>query len=214
MTVSVALVDDHLVFREAFRALLAATSEFSVVAEATEGKEVCPLFEAVKPDVVVMDVTLPGTDGLSAAKELTSRHPGAKIMMLSAHAVHDYVTRAFAAGASGYALKSQAASAVIGGLKSVARGDRYLAPELPSSLLMNGRTRRKGAPGQLDGLSNREREIFDLVVRGHSNASISEELSISVKTVETHRANINRKLAVHSSTQLLRFAALRGLVSE
>jgi two-component system, NarL family, response regulator NreC len=214
MTVSVALVDDHLVFREAFRALLAATSEFSVVAEATEGKEVCPLFEATKPDVVVMDVTLPGTDGLSAARELTSRHPGAKIMMLSAHAVHDYVTRAFAAGAAGYALKSQPASAVIGGLKSVARGDRYLAPELPSSLLTNGRTRRKGAPGQLDGLSNREREIFDLVVRGYSNASISEELSISVKTVETHRANINRKLAVHSSTQLLRFAALRGLVSE
>ena len=98
MTVSVALVDDHLVFREAFRALLAATSEFSVVAEATEGKEVCPLFESTKPDVVVMDVTLPGTDGLSAARELTSRHPGAKIMMLSAHAVHDYVTRAFAAG--------------------------------------------------------------------------------------------------------------------
>ncbi len=196
MTVSVALVDDHLVFREAFRALLSATSEFSVVGEATEGKEVCPMFEATKPDVVVMDVTLPGTDGLSAAKELTTRHPGARIMMLSAHAVHDYVTRAFAAGAAGYALKSQAAAAVIGGLKLVARGDRYLAPELPPSLLTNGRTRRKGAPGQLE------------------NASISEELSISVKTVETHRANINRKLAVHSSTQLLRFAALRGLVSE
>jgi len=211
---SVALVDDHLVFREAFRALLSATSEFTVVAEATEGKEVCPLFEATKPDVVVMDVTLPGTDGLSAARELTTSHPGAKIMMLSAHAVHDYVTRAFAAGASGYALKSQPAAAVINGLKSVARGDRYLAPELPASLLNSGRTRRKGAPGQLDGLSHREREIFDLVVRGYSNASISEELSISVKTVETHRANINRKLAVHSSTQLLRFAALRGLVSE
>jgi two-component system response regulator NreC len=99
-------------------------------------------------------------------------------------------------------------------LRAVARGDRYLAPELPSSLLASGRSRRKGAPGQLDGLSNREREIFDLVVRGYSNAAISEELSISVKTVETHRANINRKLAVHSSTQLLRFAALRGLVSE
>src|SRR5258708_16944141 len=128
---SVALVDDHLVFREAFRALLAATSEFTVVGDATEGKEVCPMFEATKPDVVVMDVTLPGTDGLSAAKELTTRHPGAKIMMLSAHAVHDYVTRAFAAGATGYALKSQAAAAVIGGLKSGAPGDGYRAPELP-----------------------------------------------------------------------------------
>jgi two-component system, NarL family, response regulator NreC len=214
MTVNVALIDDHLVFREAFRTLLTASSEFSVVAEATEGREVCPLFEASKPDIVVMDVTLPGTDGLSATRELTSRHPTAKVMMLSAHAVHDYVTRAFAAGATGYALKSQPAAAVMAGLKAVARGERYLAPELPATLLTAGRSRRKGAPGQLDGLSNREREIFDLVVRGYSNASISEELSISVKTVETHRANINRKLAVHSSTQLLRFAALRGLVSE
>jgi len=214
MTVSVALVDDHLVFREAFRALLLATAEFSVVAEAAEGREVCALYEASKPDVVVMDVTLPGTDGLSATRELIASYPTARIMILSAHAVHDYVTRAFTAGAAGYALKSQPAAAVVGGLKAVARGDRYLAPELPPSLLSSSRSRRKGAPGQLDGLSNREREIFDLVVRGYSNASISEELSISVKTVETHRANINRKLAVHSSTQLLRFAALRGLVSE
>src|SRR5882757_2193150 len=211
---SVALIDDHLVFREAFRALLAATADFSVAAGATEGRDVRTLFEATRPDVVVMDVTWPGADGLSATRELTSRHPGAKIMMLSAHAVHDYVTRAFTAGAAGYALKSQPAAAVIGGLKSVARGDRYLAPELPPSLLSANRSRRKGAPGQLDGLSHREREIFDLVVRGYSNAAISEELSISVKTVETHRANINRKLAVHSSTQLLRFAALRGLVYE
>jgi two-component system response regulator NreC len=212
MKLSIALVDDHQVFREAFRALLDATAEFSVVAETGEGKEVCSLFEATKPDVVVMDVGLPGTDGVSVARELTSRYPGAKIMILTAHAVPDYVTRAFAAGASGYALKSQPAAAVLGALAAVAAGDRYLAPELPPSLLTNGR--RKGAPGQLEALSTREREIFDLVVRGFSNASISEELTISVKTVETHRANINRKLAVHSSTQLLRFAALRGLVSE
>jgi two-component system, NarL family, response regulator NreC len=213
MTVTVALIDDHIVFREAFRALLASTHEFSVVAEGQEGQEVCPLYETTRPDVVVMDVTLPGTDGLTATRELTSRHP-AKVLMLSAHAVHDYVTRAFAAGATGYALKSQPALAVIEALKAVARGDRYLAPELPVALLNSTRVRGRGAPGQLEGLSHREREVFDLVVRGYSNASISGALSISVKTVETHRANINRKLSVHSSTQLLRFAALRGLVSE
>jgi DNA-binding NarL/FixJ family response regulator len=213
MTVTVALIDDHIVFREAFRALLASTQEFSVVAEGQEGQEVCPLYEATHPDVVVMDVTLPGTDGLTATRELTSRYP-AKVLMLSAHAVHDYVTRAFAAGATGYALKSQPALAVIEALKAVARGDRYLAPELPVALLNSTRVRGRGAPGQLEGLSHREREVFDLVVRGYSNASISGALSISVKTVETHRANINRKLSVHSSTQLLRFAALRGLVSE
>jgi two-component system, NarL family, response regulator NreC len=214
MTVTVALIDDHLVFREAFRTLLASTPDFSVVAEAQEGQEVCPLYESKKPDVVVMDVTLPGTDGLTATRELTSRYP-AKVLMLSAHAVQDYVSRAFAYGATGYALKSQPASAVMEAVKAVARGERYLAPELPVSLLTSTRVRGgRGAPGQLDGLSQREREVFDLVVRGYSNASISGALSISVKTVETHRANINRKLSVHSSTQLLRYAALRGLVSE
>jgi two-component system, NarL family, response regulator NreC len=213
MTVTVALIDDHIVFREAFRALLASTHEFSVVGEGQEGQEVCALYETTRPDVVVMDVTLPGTDGITATRELTSRYP-AKVLVLSAHAVHDYVTRAFAAGATGYALKSQPALAVIEALKAVARGDRYLAPELPLALLNSTRVRGRGAPGQLEGLSQREREVFDLVVRGYSNASISGALSISVKTVETHRANINRKLSVHSSTQLLRFAALRGLVSE
>jgi DNA-binding NarL/FixJ family response regulator len=214
MTVTVALIDDHIVFRDAFRTLLASTQEFSVVAEGQEGQEVCPLYEATKPDVVVMDVTLPGTDGLTATRELTSRHP-AKVLMLSAHAVQDYVSRAFSYGATGYALKSQPAAAVIDALRTVSRGERYLAPELPVALLSSSRSRSgRGTPGQLDGLSHREREVFDLVVRGYSNASISGALSISVKTVESHRANINRKLSVHSSTQLLRYAALRGLVSE
>jgi DNA-binding NarL/FixJ family response regulator len=214
MTVTVALIDDHIVFRDAFRTLLASTQEFSVVAEGQDGQGVCALYESTQPDVVVMDVTLPGTDGLTATRELTSRHPPAKILMLSAHAVHDYVSRAFAYGAIGYALKSQPAVAVIEAIKAVARGERYLAPELPVSLLTSTRLRGRATTGQLEGLSHREREVFDLVVRGYSNASISGALSISVKTVETHRANINRKLSVHSSTQLLRFAALRGLVSE
>jgi two-component system response regulator DegU len=213
MTVTVALIDDHIVFRDAFRTLLASNEEFAVVAEGKEGQDVCPLYEAKRPDIVVMDVTLPGTDGLTATRELMSRYP-AKILMLSAHAVQDYVTRAFSYGATGYALKSQPATAVMDAMKTVARGERYLAPELPVALLNVTHTRGRGTPGQLDGLSHREREVFDLVVRGYSNASISGALSISVKTVETHRANINRKLSVHSSTQLLRYAALRGLVSE
>jgi DNA-binding NarL/FixJ family response regulator len=214
MTVTVALIDDHIVFREAFRTLIASTQDFAVVAEGKEGQDVCPLYEANRPDVVVMDVTLPGMDGLTATRELRNRHHDAKILMLSAHAVQDYVTRAFSYGATGYALKSQHATAVMEAMKTVARGERYLAPELPIALLNVTHYRGRGMPGQLDGLSNREREVFDLVVRGYSNASISGALSISVKTVETHRANINRKLSVHSSTQLLRYAALRGLVSE
>ncbi len=215
MAVRVALIDDHRLFREALRTLLGSTEEFLVVAEAGGGEDICSLFEATKPDVVLMDVAMPETDGLSSVRTLVERYPLAKILMLSAYGVPDYVARAFAAGAFGYALKAQASGEVIAALAAVARGDKYLAPELPSSLMVGyARGRRDQAPGQLDGLSHREREIFDLVIRGFPNTSISEKLSISVKTVETHRANINRKLAVHSSAQLLRFAALRGLVSE
>lgn len=212
--VSVLLVDDHSTFREAFHALLEASGRFSVVGQAASASDVVPLFEANQPDLVVMDVALERGDGASASKELTSRHPTAKVLMLSAHALHDYVARALAGGAGGYALKSQPAAEVLDAMQKVTNGERYLAPTLPPTLLTKERSRRKSGPGELDGLSAREREIFDLVVRGFSNAAISQELTISVKTVETHRANINRKLAVHSSSQLLRYAALRGLVSE
>jgi two-component system response regulator NreC len=214
MKVSVLLVDDHVTFREAFHALLDASGQYAVLAQAASASEVLPLFEQHRPDLVVMDVSLDAGDGATASKELTSRYPAAKVLMLSAHALHDYVARAFAAGASGYALKSQPAAEVLEAMRKVMNGERYLAPALPQTLLTRERSRRRSGPGELDGLSAREREIFDLVVRGYSNASISQELTISVKTVETHRANINRKLAVHSSSQLLRYAALRGLVSE
>jgi DNA-binding NarL/FixJ family response regulator len=214
MSIGIALVDDHLIFRESLKTLLDTQADITVVAEASDGKEILERYDTARPDVIVMDVSLAGMDGITATRELLARDPQVKILILSGHAVHDYVTRSFAAGALGYALKSQSATSVIEGVKAVAAGQQYLAPELPPTLLAPTRSRRKASPGQLEGLSHREREIFDLVVRGYSNASISEELSISVKTVETHRANINRKLSVHSSTQLLRFAALRGLVSE
>jgi two-component system response regulator NreC len=212
--VRVLLVDDHSTFREAFHALLQASGEFDVVGHATQGPEVVGLYEATTPDLAVMDVALERGDGVSVCQELVAAYPSAKVLMLSAHALHDYVARALAAGAAGYALKSQPAAEVVGAMKKIAEGERYLAPSLPETLLTRERSRRRSGPGELGGLSAREREIFDLVVRGYSNASISQELTISVKTVETHRANINRKLAVHSSSQLLRYAALRGLVSE
>ena len=133
--------------------------------------------------------------------------------MLSAYSLPDYVTAALHAGVLGYALKSQPFADIVEGMKAVGVGSRYLAPALPPSLLSTPRS-RKSSQNRLDSLSQREREVFDCVVRGCSNSEVSRELAISVKTVETHRANINRKLSVHSSTQLIRFAALRGLVLE
>ena len=212
MTVTVALIDDHIVFRDAFRTLLASTQEFSVVAEGPDGQEVCAMFEAHRPDVVVMDVTLPGTDGLAATRELTSRH-AAKVLMLSAHAVHDYVSRALIRR---YRIRAQVAAGNRRPRSAENRGARRALPRSraaggASQLDPRSRARHAGTAGRpisarARSLRSRRARLFECVDLG--------ALSISVKTVETHRANINRKLSVHSSTQLLRFAALRGLVSE
>jgi DNA-binding NarL/FixJ family response regulator len=133
--VRVLLVDDHSTFREAFQALLDAHGEFEVVGHATHAAEVVPTYEASAPDLVVMDVALERGDGASACQELTLRYPSAKVLMLSAHALHDYVARALAAGAVGYALKSQPAAEVVQGMTKVMAGERYLAPALPETLL-------------------------------------------------------------------------------
>jgi len=213
MPLRVALIDDHLLFRDAFRALVSHDQELEIVAESNDGREIGQVYENAKPDVVVLDIALPGADGIALAGELTSRFAGSKILVLTAHAAHDHVARAFAAGVRGYALKSEPARSILAAVKEVAKGASYLAPELPASLLSSRQhPPRSRSSGRLDALSSRERQIFDLIVQGHSNSSIANELLISVKTVETHRSNINRKLSLHSSVELLRFAALQGLV--
>jgi DNA-binding NarL/FixJ family response regulator len=212
MKTRVVLVDDHHVFRHAFAALLDGTDDIEVVGQASSGREALALLETVQPDVAVFDLVMPGGDGISTLRQLSQRHPGPRALILTAYAEEDYVERAFAAGASGYAVKSQGIDEVLDAIRIVGRGGRYLAPGLPEPLPEPGRAEE--ARGPLERLSARERQIFDLVVRGLSNTGISRELCISVKTVETHRASVNRKLGVHSSAQLLRFAALRGLVLE
>jgi DNA-binding NarL/FixJ family response regulator len=212
MKIRVLLVDDHHVFRHAFVALLAGTDDLTVVGQASTGREALALFETTRPDLAVLDLIMPGGDGISTLRQLSAENPEQRSLVLTAYAEEDYVERAFAAGARGFALKSQPIEEVLEAMRMVGRGGRYLAPGLPEPLEdSNGKESANGALGRL---STRERQVFDLVVRGFSNTGISRELCISLKTVETHRASVNRKLGVHSSAQLLRFAALRGLVLE
>jgi DNA-binding NarL/FixJ family response regulator len=130
------------------------------------------------------------------------------------HAVERLVQEALSAGAAGYALKSERLEALASAIRAVARGGSYLAPELPARLLNGARGSRPGEQGSLGGLSPREREVFDLLVRGFSNRGVAAELCISVKTVETHRSRIHQKLGVHSVAELIRFAALNGLIAD
>ena len=212
----VALVDDHKLFREGLRALLAQEPGFEVVAEASEATEAYPILEAADPDVVVLDIGLPGANGISVARELLRRNPRQRLLVLSMFLDEERVAQALDAGVLGYAGKDQSSDEVIAALRTVANGKPYLAPSVSRFVLEDYLRLRKGGgdpTSPLRALTNREREIFDLTVRGLSNDAIATQLFISKRTVETHRSRILRKLHVHSATDLVRLAARHGLLT-
>jgi DNA-binding NarL/FixJ family response regulator len=215
MSLRLAMIDDHRLFREGLRALLERQPDFEIVGEAADDREALALVEQTKPDLAIVDVMLSGVSGIAVTRELVQRLPDLRILMLSMHAREDFVAEALAAGAHGYSHKDQPAETIIGAIRTVMRGETYLAPTISGRVLESYRElrRRSGAPaGPLGALSRREREVFDLLIRGFGNRQIGRQLFISVKTVETHRAHILRKLHVHSIAELVRYAALHGLV--
>ena len=213
----VALVDDHKLFREGLRALLAQEPGFEVVAEASEATEAYPILEAADPDVVVLDIGLPGANGISVARELLRRNPRQRLLVLSMFLDEERVAQALDAGVLGYAGKDQSSDEVIAALRTVANGKPYLAPSVSRFVLEDYLRLRKngGDPSSpLRALTNREREIFDLTVRGLSNDAIATQLFISKRTVETHRSRILRKRKVHSLLDLFRLAVRHHLVTD
>ena len=210
MGVGVVIIDDHPLFRDGLRAVLHNDPEITVIGDAADARTGCAAAAGLQPGVIIVDVGLPGQSGIAAIKELRRLAPDAKILMLTMHSTHEFVLQAFAAGAHGYVLKDQPPTEVIAAIKAVAAGERYLAPRLPQELLAMRAGALKGSV--LDTLSPREREIFDLVAHGFSSQGIAGQLFISVKTVETHRAHINRKLGFHSTVDLIRFAARHQLL--
>jgi DNA-binding NarL/FixJ family response regulator len=217
--ITVLLVDDHHLFRQGLRAVLESTGDVTVVGEASTGREAYEMVDLFKPNVVTVDVTLPDGDGIAAAREILRRQPESRILMLTMHGNHFYVSQSLAAGARGYALKEQLPNDIVEAVRMVARGETYVAPQLPQDLGIPAtpgtRTASTAASltNPLNSLSPRERDIFDLIVRGYTNTTMAETLKLSVKTIETHRAHINKKLRVHSTGELIRLAALHGLVA-
>jgi two-component system response regulator NreC len=207
MTIRLFLLEDHPLFRGGLRATLETESEFQVIGEATDARTALEFLEKTRPDVVVADVSLPAMSGVEFVREATRRFPGIRVLVLTMHSRPEIATGAFEAGAIGYALKTEDPPAILDGIRTVARGERYVSPGLPESVASG-----KVSVDPLSTLTIREREVFSLVVGGLSNDSVARELDISVKTVQTHRAKINEKLQVHSTGELVRFAALRGLI--
>jgi two-component system, NarL family, response regulator NreC len=208
----VLVVDDHAVVRTGLRRVLDAEEDIDTVAEAPNAERA--VYEAIehKPDVVLMDVVMPGRSGIEGMPALLQAVPEAKVLVLSMQDDPHYVREAFDAGASGYVLKEAADTEVVSAVRAVAAGERYVHPALGARLIAAEAEERKRA--EVDPLSEREREILRLLALGHTNQEIAKMLYISVRTAETHRAHIMQKLGLSSRAELVRHALSEGLLEE
>ncbi len=208
----VLLADDHTLFREGVRLLLEAQGDFEVVAEAATAEEAVERARQCRPDVIALDITMPG-DGLEAAKRLRKALPAAGILILTMHGDDDYFFRALEAGAGGYVLKESAPADLAAALREVAAGRVFLHPTLVARLVAAFlRLTGRGEEGnQLAKLTEREKEVMALVAQGYTSEAIAERLHRSVHTVHSHRAHIIEKLGLQSRAELMRYAVLLGL---
>jgi len=214
----VLLVDDHALVRAGLKALIAGFPGFEVVGEASDGREALRQARALEPDIVVMDIAMPGLNGFDATARLRRSLPGCAILIVSMHTVERYVIEAFQAGASAYVIKDAAPEELELALVEVARGRRYVSSSLSPGLADD---RARPAPGRIppagsasDGvLTSRQREILQLIAEGRSTRQIGERLCISIKTVETHRAQLMQRLGIFDVAGLTRHAIRVGLVS-
>jgi two-component system, NarL family, response regulator NreC len=210
LSIRVLVVDDHAVVRAGLRRVLDAEDDIEVVGEAETGERA--IFEAIetKPDVVVMDVVMPGKSGIEATPDVLRAVPTTKVLVLSMQDDPRYVRAAFEAGARGYVLKEAADTEVVGAVRAVAAGERYVHPALGARLVAAEVDERRRADE--DPLSDREREVLRLLALGHTNQEIAEMLFISVRTAETHRAHIMRKLGLSTRAELVRYALEQDLL--
>jgi len=205
----VLLVDDHALVRSGLKSLINGYSAFEVVAEASGGREAVSLTKVLRPDIVVMDITMPGLNGLDATEQILRLHPPCAVVVLSMHSAERYVIEAFRRGALAYVIKDAAPEALELALGAVASGGRYLSPPLPRSLL----DRARQDPSDEPVLTGRQREILQLIAEGNSTREIAVCLHISVKTVETHRSQLMQRLGIFDVAGLTRHAIRCGLVS-
>lgn len=208
---TVLLADDHAIVRMGFRLLLETASKCRVVGEAASAEEACSLYFKLNPDVLVIDIAMPGMGGLEAINRILARNPGARILVLSAHEDTSYPRRAMQAGAKGYLSKRGAPAELLQAVDAVARGVTYIEPGIAQRLAVQG---LKGARGPVDMLSEREFEVFLHLAGGKSVAQIAELLSLSPRTIGTHLYNVKQKLRAQNAAELTLIALRAGLLSE
>jgi DNA-binding NarL/FixJ family response regulator len=218
--IRVILADDHALVRAGFHALLASLEGIVVVAEAADGRQALQLVEANRPDVVLMDISMPELNGLDAVEKITRDFPQVRVIILSMHANEEYVLQALRAGAAGYLLKDAGIAELELAVRAVGRGETYLSPPVSRSVI-DDYLRRLSSPAEAGGLppgpeaklTPRQREVLQLIAEGRTTQEIAKRLNLGVKTVETHRAQLMERLDIHEVAGLVRYAIRIGLVN-
>jgi DNA-binding NarL/FixJ family response regulator len=213
--IRVVLTDDHPVVRQGVRRLLEGQSDLEVIAEESDGLETIELVARLKPDVLVLDLMLPGLSGLEVIRRLAKAEPATRILVLSMHANEAYAVEALRSGATGFAVKDASPEELVGAVRRVAAGRRYLSAALSERAIETYLEHAGVSPvDPYQTLTAREREVFQLAAEGWSNAQIADRLGISVRTAETHRMNLMRKLDIHNPMDLHRYALRRGIIAD
>ena len=211
--IKIILADDHKLVRQGMRSLLEAQPGYEIVGEASNGLEALKLMEELSPDIALLDVMMPDLNGIEAAKIAQQRGYKSKLIILSMHANSTYVVRALQSGAMGYVLKDSDFSEILQAIQNALEGKRYLSSSIASEVLEILLNADLDKPDLLAVLSNSEREVLQHIAEGNSNAAIAEKLTLSVRTVESHRAHIMAKMRFTSQADLVRFAIQQGLIS-
>ena len=212
--VRILLADDHTLVRQGLKKLLEERPDWEVVAEAGDGREAVRLAEQHKPDVAILDVAMPLLNGIEATRQIARRVPGTRVLVLSMHADEAYVTQILQAGATGYLLKDSADVDLLKAVGEAARGKSFFSPAI-AKVMLDDYVRQladKGVTDRYDSLSEREREIFQLIAEAKTNKEIAALLNVSPSTVETHRAHIMEKLDLHSAAEIVLYAVRRGVI--
>ena len=213
--IRILLADDHTVVRDGLRALLERERDMAVIGEAADGRESIRLADAELPDIVVMDLGMPNMNGMEATRRILAAHPRVGVVVLSMHQDESYVLGALKAGAKGYLLKDSMRGEVVQAIRVVYRGRSYLTRKVARILQEDyiSQLEQRGLEDRYDLLSDREREVLQMIAEGRSNKEVANELNVSVTTVETHRGHILQKLDIHSVPELILYAVRKGIIS-
>jgi two-component system response regulator NreC len=210
--IKVLIADDHAIVRAGLRALIGAEAGMELVGEAAGGYEAIALVEKIRPEVLVLDISMPDLDGISVTRNIRPRFPDLRILVLTLHEDEALLKEAIKAGAAGYILKRAAETELISAIQAILRGDLYVDQSMVRALLGESRQAPTLQSSSVETLTLREKEILKLIVEGYTNRQIGEHLVISIRTVEGHRANISDKLGLHSRVELVRYAREHGMI--